>query len=93
MSQLKKVRNKGQAAASTNDADVVEAPATNKQMVYTRCSPKVVHAVCRHVSPVHLQTLSRLGLGNIADMTLDGLEQPELTSWLMDRTDPETMTI
>uniref|UniRef100_A0A0E0MEX7 Uncharacterized protein n=1 Tax=Oryza punctata TaxID=4537 RepID=A0A0E0MEX7_ORYPU len=89
---VKKVRNKGQAAASTNDADVVEAPA-NKQTVYTRCSPKVVHAACRLLSPVHLQTWSRLGLGNIADMTLDGLEQPELTSWLMDRTDPETMTI
>uniref|UniRef100_A0A0E0JHX3 Ubiquitin-like protease family profile domain-containing protein n=2 Tax=Oryza punctata TaxID=4537 RepID=A0A0E0JHX3_ORYPU len=89
---VKKVRNKGQATASTNDADVVEAPA-NKLTVYTRCSPKVVHAACRLLSPVHLQTLSRLGLGNIADMTLDGLEQPELTSWLMDRTDPETMTI
>uniref|UniRef100_A0A0E0M2A8 Ubiquitin-like protease family profile domain-containing protein n=1 Tax=Oryza punctata TaxID=4537 RepID=A0A0E0M2A8_ORYPU len=69
-----------------------KAPA-NKQTVYTRCSPKVVHAACRLLSPVHLQTLSRLGLGNIADITLDGLEQPELTSCLMDRTDPETMTI
>uniref|UniRef100_A0A0E0LBF3 Ubiquitin-like protease family profile domain-containing protein n=1 Tax=Oryza punctata TaxID=4537 RepID=A0A0E0LBF3_ORYPU len=89
---VEKVRNKGHAAASTNDADVVEAPA-NKQTVYTRCSPKVVHAACRLLSPVHLQTLLRLGLGNIADMMLDGLEQPELTSWLMDRTDPETITI
>ncbi|KAF0930962.1 hypothetical protein E2562_038370 [Oryza meyeriana var. granulata] len=43
--------------------------------------------------PSHCSTLKLLGLGGITGMTLDGLEQPELTCWLMDKTDPDTMCI
>lgn len=65
----------------------------NKQTIYTRCSPKFVFDACATLSPSHRQALSGLGLGQLADMTLDGFEQPDLIRWLMDRTDPKTMTI
>uniref|UniRef100_A0A0E0M7F3 Ubiquitin-like protease family profile domain-containing protein n=1 Tax=Oryza punctata TaxID=4537 RepID=A0A0E0M7F3_ORYPU len=41
----------------------------------------------------HHDKLEEIGLDAIACMTLDGIEKPDLIRWLMDRTDPETMTI
>uniref|UniRef100_A0A0E0D2I7 Ubiquitin-like protease family profile domain-containing protein n=1 Tax=Oryza meridionalis TaxID=40149 RepID=A0A0E0D2I7_9ORYZ len=74
------------------DAELVESH-VNKQTIYTRCSPKFVFDACAALSPSHRQALSGLRLGQLADMTLDGFEQPDLIRWLMDRTDPKTMII
>uniref|UniRef100_A0A0E0A1C0 Uncharacterized protein n=1 Tax=Oryza glumipatula TaxID=40148 RepID=A0A0E0A1C0_9ORYZ len=70
-----------------------EPPPVTKQSVLTRCSPKFAHDACRALLPTHRQALAALGLGELAKMTLNGLEQPDLTCWLMDRTNPKSMTI
>uniref|UniRef100_I1PU28 Uncharacterized protein n=1 Tax=Oryza glaberrima TaxID=4538 RepID=I1PU28_ORYGL len=88
----KNIRRKKQADASQMDAELVESH-VNKQTIYARCSPKFVFDACAALSPSHRQALSGLRLGQLADMTLDGFEQPDLIRWLMDRTDPKTMTI
>uniref|UniRef100_A0A0E0JZ05 Aminotransferase-like plant mobile domain-containing protein n=1 Tax=Oryza punctata TaxID=4537 RepID=A0A0E0JZ05_ORYPU len=88
----KKRGRKKQAETLLEDAVLVE-PVATKPSVLTHCSPKIPYQACRALSVAHRQVLSGMGLGQLAHMMLDGLEQPELTCWLMDRTDPKTMTI
>uniref|UniRef100_A0A0E0HQZ4 Uncharacterized protein n=1 Tax=Oryza nivara TaxID=4536 RepID=A0A0E0HQZ4_ORYNI len=88
----KKRGRKNQQDRAVKHAALVEPPAT-KQSVFTRCSPKFANDACRALSPIHRQALAALGLGELAKMTLNGLEQPDLTCWLMDRTDPKLITI
>uniref|UniRef100_A0A0E0IQH4 Uncharacterized protein n=1 Tax=Oryza nivara TaxID=4536 RepID=A0A0E0IQH4_ORYNI len=70
-----------------------EPPLVTKQSVLTHCSPKFAHDACRALSPTHRQALAALCLGELAKMTLNDLEQPDRTCWLMDRTNPKSMTI
>uniref|UniRef100_A0A0E0J939 Uncharacterized protein n=1 Tax=Oryza nivara TaxID=4536 RepID=A0A0E0J939_ORYNI len=88
----KKRGHKNQQDRAVKHAALVEPPAT-KHSVFTRCSPKFANDACCALSPIHRQALAALGLGDLAKMTLNGLEQPDLTCWLMDRTDPKSMTI
>uniref|UniRef100_A0A0E0LYF8 Ubiquitin-like protease family profile domain-containing protein n=1 Tax=Oryza punctata TaxID=4537 RepID=A0A0E0LYF8_ORYPU len=59
----------------------------------TRCSPGLAIEACAALSQKHHDKLEEIDLDAIACMTLDGIQKPDLIRWLMDRTDPETMTI
>uniref|UniRef100_A0A0E0LTS5 Uncharacterized protein n=1 Tax=Oryza punctata TaxID=4537 RepID=A0A0E0LTS5_ORYPU len=54
---------------------------------------QIISEACAALSPTHRDTLARIGLGDLAELSIDGLEQPELICWLMDKINPDTMCI
>ncbi|KAF0915751.1 hypothetical protein E2562_038638 [Oryza meyeriana var. granulata] len=74
----------------SNDGD---EPATKKLKSLNWTSLKVVIDACAALSPTHVRTLTGLHLDGILQMTLEGLEQRNLVSWLVSCIDPDTMII
>uniref|UniRef100_A0A0E0LK37 Ubiquitin-like protease family profile domain-containing protein n=1 Tax=Oryza punctata TaxID=4537 RepID=A0A0E0LK37_ORYPU len=80
-------------AKEDDDGATGDEPTATRGPNLTRCSPGLAIEACGALSQKHHEKLEEIGLDAIACMTLDGIEKPDLIRWLMDRTDPETMTI
>ncbi|WVZ58513.1 hypothetical protein U9M48_008784 [Paspalum notatum var. saurae] len=80
-----------QHSSSESEEEEQQDEVTKKLNIH--CCPHKILFMIGIMSDEQHATISRYGFGAFNDMKIDGLECRQLLVWIMDRTDPRSMTI
>lgn len=78
---------------TSNNLQLTNVCFQGRKKLNIRCCPREVLFMIGIMSAEQHAEVSRYGFGPFLDMKIDALECRKLLAWIMDRTDPRTMTI